>query len=214
MSNSEAPADGGPVLQLLASALQLWIRQQCQAVESLDLHLHGSALQLLRGRLEGVTLVAHKVRYQDLCFERVQLRSAPIQVRMGRLLKGQGLELEHLFAITGVVAFTGEGLELVLTRPPWSWLGDQLARETLGCDPLQGLAIAEDQLQLRAGLGGDDGLWALGAAVPRAAAGSVEIFLVEGGASFRLPMDPSIRIDAVRIEGGTLELQGEAQVSP
>ena len=36
MSGSEAPADGGPVLQLLASALQLWIRQQCQAVDSLD----------------------------------------------------------------------------------------------------------------------------------------------------------------------------------
>lgn len=41
------------MLQLLASGLQLWIRQQCEALDSLELQLHGSSLGLLRGRLEG-----------------------------------------------------------------------------------------------------------------------------------------------------------------
>ena len=31
-----------PVLQLLASGLQFWIRQQCESVEQLELQLHGS----------------------------------------------------------------------------------------------------------------------------------------------------------------------------
>ena len=48
------------MLNLLASGLQLWVRQQCDAVESLELQLHGSALGLLRGRLEGVSLVARR----------------------------------------------------------------------------------------------------------------------------------------------------------
>ena len=112
MTRSDVPAGGGPVLQLLASALQLWIRQQCQEVESLELKLHGSTIQLLRGRLEGVTLTAQRVVYRELSLERVQLTSAPIQVRMGGLLKGQGLQLEHPFAINGSVAFSGGG---------WSW---------------------------------------------------------------------------------------------
>jgi hypothetical protein len=41
----------GPVMQLLASGLQLWVRQQCDAIESLEIQLEGSALGLLRGKL-------------------------------------------------------------------------------------------------------------------------------------------------------------------
>ena len=55
-----------PVLQLLASGLQFWIRQQCESVEQLELQLHGSTLALLRGRLEGVSLVARKAVFSAL----------------------------------------------------------------------------------------------------------------------------------------------------
>ena len=43
----------GPVLQLLASGLQRWIRSQCDSVEDLNLSLQGSAFALLKGRLKG-----------------------------------------------------------------------------------------------------------------------------------------------------------------
>jgi len=38
MSSSE-DKPGGPVMQLLASGLQLWVRQQCQSIGSLDIQL-------------------------------------------------------------------------------------------------------------------------------------------------------------------------------
>lgn len=214
MTGSEAADRGGPVLQLLASGLQLWIRQQCQAVESLDLQLHGSSLQLLRGRLEGVTLEARRVTYQELSLERVQITSAPIQVRMGGLLKGQGLQLEHAFTISGSVAFSAEGLEHALTRPPWSWLGDRLARELLGREPLGGLRIRGEELLFRAAGDHADEPSGERAAVPLAESGSVLIMAVEGGGSYLLPMDASIRIETARIEAGHLELRGEARVLP
>jgi hypothetical protein len=56
----------GPLLQLLSNGLQIWIRAQCDEVGELKLNLQGSALQLLRGKLEGVSLTARKVRFQDL----------------------------------------------------------------------------------------------------------------------------------------------------
>ena len=77
----------GPVLQLLASGLQFWIRQQCQAVDSLELQLHGSALGLLRGRLDGVSLVARRVVFSSLEIEQVELNSDAIQVQIGGLLR-------------------------------------------------------------------------------------------------------------------------------
>ena len=214
MTRSAGAASGGPVLQLLASGLQLWIRQQCQEVESLELQLHGSTIQLLRGRLEGVTLTAQRVVYRELRLERVQLTSAPIQVRMGGLLKGQGLQLENPFAINGSVALSGEGLELALTRPPWAWLGHRLARELLGRESLGGLSIDGQELLLRAPAGQGEAVPFERKTLPLATAGSIEIRAVEGVATFLLPMDPSIRIERVHLEGDQLELHGEARVSP
>lgn len=213
MSTTQDSFRSSPVLQLLASGLQLWIRQQCSAVDSLDLQLHGSVLQVLRGRLEGVSLEARGVVYQELQLERVRLTSTPIAVQMGGLLKGQGLGLEHPFQVSGTVAFSGEGLNQALTAPPWGWLGDLLAEQLLGCSPLRSLRIADDRLVLAVAPSGGPQPWELQTR-PQAVNGSVEIRAIEGEAVARLPMDPSIRIDGARLDNGSLELEGEARVLP
>ncbi|MCP9881192.1 DUF2993 domain-containing protein [Cyanobium sp. Alchichica 3B3-8F6] len=200
------------MMQLLASGLQLWIRQQCQAIGSLDIQLQGSALRLLRGRLTGVQLLARRVVYRDLHLELVELRSGPIQVHIGNLLKGQPLQLEHAFQIQGQVSFTPDGLTRSLSAPIWRSLGDNLSEELLGIAPLVELRMHRDSLVFAArGLGARD-LVELETSVA-AVEGSVEIRSRAGNISSRLPMDPGITIEDARLEGGMLQLLGIARVS-
>jgi hypothetical protein len=207
MADDPTPKTGGPVLQLLASGLQFWIRQQCEAVESLELQLHGSALALLRGRLEGVSLVARRVVFSGLAIEMVELRSGAIAVQVGKLLKGQALQLDHPFQIRGYAAFTGPGLSRSLCGPNWRSLGDQLADGLLGLAPLQELRIERDRLVLTAqGMRCDT--------VPVAVGGGLELRAVDTDHSVRLPADPNIHIADANLEGGMLQLHGTARVSP
>ena len=197
----------GPMLQLLASALQLWIRQQCEAVDSLEIQLEGSALGLLRGRLEGVSLAARRAVFSNLELERVELRSGPIQVQIGGLLRGQPLQLEHPFVVEGNVALSGPGLSRSLSTPHWRGLGDLLADGLLGLTPLQELRIERDQLVL----------WAQGIRCetqPRAVDGHLELVCADNGLSVALPADPNIRIESTSLEGGMLQLHGNARVTP
>jgi hypothetical protein len=210
-------AAGGPVLRLLARGLELWLRQQCQAIEELQIQLEGSAAQLMRGRLDGVRLQARGVRFQELRFERVVLRSATMQVRMGALLRQQSLRLEHPFEISGTVVFSAEGLSRSLTAPPWNALGDALAAELLGQAPLVGLRFDADRLILCA-RASDQGqplqrptrlLIEDGGLLLRA-----EAVGPEGTADLsRLPRDANIRFERAQVRGEELELQGRAQVS-
>jgi len=197
----------GPVLQLLASGLQFWIRQQCQAVDSLELQLQGSALGLLRGRLDGVSLVARRVVFNSLEIEQVDLNSDAIQVQIGGLLRGQPLQLEHPFQVSGFVALSGPGLSRSFSTPHWRGLGDQLADGLLGLAPLQELRIERDRLLL----------WAQGMrceTLPRAVDGRLELVSVDSDLKVALPADPNIRIEQASLEGGLLQLQGKARVSP
>lgn len=217
-TGSPAPAEGrgGPMLALLARGLELWLRQQCEAIGDLEIQLEGSAAELLRGRLEGVRLTARQVVYQRLEIEQVTLRSEAIRVRMGVLLRSRTVQLEHAFRVRGQVVFSGEGLGRSFSIPPWSGLGDGLAEELLGLAPLSGIRIADDRLILSAPGGIDppgEGRPIELATEVAAVEGTVELRAEPGARRSRLPMDPKIRIERAQLGGGLLELGGEALVS-
>ncbi len=196
-----------PVLQLLASGLQFWIRQQCEAVESLELQLHGSSLGLLRGRLDGVSLVARRVVFSSLEIERVELRSDAIDVQVGNLLRGRAVQLDHPFNIEGTVVFSAGGLGRSLCTPHWRPLGDQLVDGLLGLTPLQSVSIERDRLVLQAQEHRCE-------TIPRAVDGHLELCGEEGRPCVALPADPNITIEDSNLVGGLLQLQGRARVSP
>jgi hypothetical protein len=204
---------GGPVLGLLAKGLELWLRQQCEAIERLEIRLQGSAAQLVRGQLDGVVLEARRVMYRNLRIDRVELRSAPIRLRMGALLRGQSLQLEHPFAVQGTVAFNADDLGRSLATPEWQSLGDGLVEDLLGLTPLAGLRIEGDRLILAVSGSGSFRPVEVATAVA-AAEGTVELRSVAGGAVARLPMDGAIQIARAELAAGLLELEGVARVSP
>jgi hypothetical protein len=212
-ASDDSPSVGGPVLTLLARGLELWLRQQCDAIERVEIRLEGSGLGLLRGRLEGVRLRARRVTYQAMEIEEVELRCDTIQVRMGSLVRNQAVRLEHPFRIQGLVSFSGDGLSRSLSTPAWRSLGDTLADELLGLTPLAGLRIREDRLVLRAFANGDREPVEREVLL-RAAAGTVELRCADGDLNTRLPMDPNIRIERAELGAGLLHLEGEARVSP
>jgi hypothetical protein len=204
----DAPTQrSSPVLQLLASGLQFWIRQQCEAVENLELQLHGSSLGLLRGRLDGVSLVARRVVFSSLEIERVELRSDAIDVQVGHLLRGRAVQLDHPFNIEGTVVFSAGGLGRSLCTPHWRPLGDQLVDGLLGLTPLQSVSIERDRLVLQA----QDHRCET---IPRAVDGHLELCGEEGRPCVALPADPNITIEDSNLVGGLLQLQGRARVSP
>ena len=196
-----------PVLQLLASGLQFWIRQQCESVDQLELQLHGSTLALLRGRLEGVSLVARKVIFSALEIERVELRSGAISVQIGRLMKGQSLQLDQSFSVTGSAEFSGPGLSRSFSSANWRGLGDQISEALLGLTPLQELTIAGDQLLVRA-QGREM------ATQPLAEAGCVVLQQSDGPQRYALPGDPNITIERAELQSSRLLVSGRATVSP
>lgn len=202
------------MLQLLASGLQFWLRQQCKVEGPLNLQLHGSALNLLRGRLDGVSLQAQRVTYNDLQIERVELRSGAIRVQVGQLLKGQPLQLDHAFAIHGLVSFCPEGLKRSFGTPRWRGLADWLAEQVLGSAPLLDLRISRDRLVLAAqGSATDERVErdVCLAAVP----GALAIRADDGQSDLlQVPLDAAITLESARIEAGLVVLKGTAQVTP
>ena len=156
--------------------------------------------------------MARRVSYQQLELELVQLTSSPIEVNIGKLLKGQPLQLQHPFTIRGQVGFTAEGLNQSISRPQWRGLADHLGEMLLGISPVVELRISQDKLIFAAKAAGEVGLVELETHLD-ATDGAVVINAIQGKLQVELPMDPGITIERANLEGGMVQLYGTAKVS-
>ena len=206
-------SSGGPLLALLARALELWLRQQCQQIDSLEIQLEGSAARLLQGQLEGARLRARRVVFQDLRFESVELRGEAIRLRPGAALRGQGSLLREPFRVRGQLYLNSEDLNRSLGSAQWRQLGDNLVEALLGVSPLMRVRILDRRLMLSAPNAGSDRPIEV-AATLAASEGTVVLQTQAQGPIYRLPMDPAIRIERAQVEAGMLLLEGEALVQP
>jgi len=207
------PARSGPLLQLLSSGLQLWVRQQCQSIDSLDIALQGSALGLLRGRLAGVQLLARRAVFAHLPIEQVELTSEPITVQMGNLLQGEPIKLEQAFTIEGQLSLTAAGLTTLFSHPHWRDLAELLHDRVLGQLPLLQVRVEPERLVFVLQGNAPADRVELQVLV-RAAGGTLELASPAGEVLCRLPMDQTITIERAWIEAGMVQLQGRARVSP
>jgi hypothetical protein len=211
--------DSGPVLALLARGLELWLRQQCEAIEAVEIHLEGSALKLLRGRLEGVRLSARGVIYQAMEIERVELRSDGLRVRMGPLLRHQRRGTGESLSDSGPGGSERRGGGSLPPFPPLAG-----PRQGSGPGPAGGVIPAGSGDPPRPGAAHGhhrrhhrcqtaDQTRTVEASIS-AVEGTVELRSLDGAHTLRLPMDSNIQIHAVSLREGRLELTGEASVLP
>jgi hypothetical protein len=201
-----------PLLKLLSKALELWLRQQCEAVQNLEIELLGSSRELLRGRLAGVRVQARGVRYHQLELALVDLRVGDLQLQLGQLWRGQPLQLPAEIPITGLVGFTPEALSRSLLESQWQCLADELAEQLLGVTPLVGLRIRDQRLVFQArGIGSGEPLELETTLL--AQDGGVRIAACTGGSDALLAMAPAITVQRAVIEAGMVVLEGSATVT-
>ena len=203
----------GPVLQLLASGLQRWIRSQCDSADELNLALQGSALELLRGRLKGVSLEARRVSFQQLPLIRAEVQSGELKAAFRPGQPNQPVQLEQPFTIEGEVILAGQELNQALATDRWRWLGDLLAEQLMGLSPLRSLVIDNNLLVLTADVitGKDPVQQRFQLSAEQ---GTIRVQHCDAEGSILLPMDPSITIIDARLQGGQLVLKGNAMVQP
>jgi len=210
---SDPTPSSGPVLQLLANGLSLWIRRQCDEVGDLNLVLNGTALQLLRGKLKGVELEGRLVTFQGLPIHHAQVSSGALNLIVKPQQPGQILQLREAFQLKGSVTMRGVDLNRALLTDRWRWLGDWLAEQLMGLNTLGGLEIDNDLLILSAQVINEREVIKKQFRLD-AAQGTVRISRVDSKGEVLLPMDSNITIEEAHLKAGQLHLKGQAKVTP
>ncbi len=105
------------ISKVLSPALKLWLKSQLDHVEDLEIKINGGDTQILRGKIESVTLSTTKALYQGIHVGEVQIRGENIAVNLGGILRGKPLRLLEPIFVTGELLVPESYLTASLSSP-------------------------------------------------------------------------------------------------
>jgi hypothetical protein len=105
------------ISKVLSPALKLWLKSQLDHVEDLEIKINGGDTQILRGKIDSVTLSTTKAVYQGIHVGEVQLKGENIAVNLGGVLRGKPLRLLEPIFVTGELLVPENYLTASLSSP-------------------------------------------------------------------------------------------------
>ena len=212
MSNN-FPAEQGPLLKIVSKGLNIWVSSKCKVVGELKIELKGSFFQLIKGKVDGVTLNAKKLIFQKISFDSVDLVSRSLTFKLNLSNASEIVSLQNKFKIEGTVSIKGDDLNQLLLSSEWQWLSDSLAENLIGITPLSSCLIGGEKIELQTKVIGNDQL-AKSRFIVSTENGHLKIQTENKQVQYTVPMDPSIYIEDAFIRGARLYLKGFASVKP
>ncbi len=206
-------SNNGPLLQLIATGLKFWLKNQLDEVHDLTLELNGSALELIKGHLNGISITAKKIKYQGFEFDFAKLKAGPLKIKINLNKLNDSISLEQSFQVNGTVAMNGNALSQTLQSTRWSWLGDMLFENLLGQSKFGALDINDDILELN-DLSLDNQVSKKETFILNANSGSILISHKNLPIRTLIPMDKDIYIEKAYLQKGMVHITGHALVQP
>ncbi|MEQ8996051.1 MAG: DUF2993 domain-containing protein [Coleofasciculus sp. B1-GNL1-01] len=119
VNKSKAGTDKGSrmISTVVSPAVQLWLRSQVDAVETLQFKLMGRDRQILRGHIPTVSIAACRAIYQGLHLSQIQLDGTNIRFNLTQVFKGKPLQLLEPVPVTGQLILRESDLQASLGAP-------------------------------------------------------------------------------------------------
>ena len=203
----------GPLLKIVELGLNLWIRNQCESIEEIDLRLDCSIMSLLRGEVFGVNIVAKGRIFKSLPLEYLELETSSIKFNLDLKNSTRKLSLENVFELKGKITIEGQELNRALFSNQWKWLGDFLAKELIKQSSLKKLTIKQNTLEINAFNQSEESSTKASFSV-EACSNTILITNKISKESTLIPMDQAIQIEEALISEGKLLLKGNSKVTP
>ena len=212
MENKEA-SKNDPIIKIIEFGIELWIRKQCKSIGNLKLEIFGSTIELIRGRLSEVKLIANKVNFQDLNLYYVNLRSDPLKFNINLSRRDQRFVFRKRFGIKADVHITTENLNQLLNTERWKWIGDWLANKLIKADKLKSMKINENSIKL-AGVKSDETKVLTDEFFLKSSSGTLMFHNKNKTITSLLPMDPNINIYNALIKDNKIFVSIHSEINP
>ena len=145
---TERIQDRGLLAKILETGLKVFLKKECNKIGKLKININSSSIQILKGIIQKIQIIAQDVNYKNLLFDKIELEAKEVEIVFN--FKNKELKFKDNLPIDFNISLSEDSIKKILFSNNWSWIGDTVSNKILNQDKLEDLRIKNDNLFIKA----------------------------------------------------------------
>tara|TARA_Y100001968_G_scaffold119929_1_gene109252 strand:- start:279 stop:911 length:633 start_codon:yes stop_codon:yes gene_type:complete len=137
----------GILTKLIENGIRILIIKECKKIGNLQLDIFASSIQIIKGEIQKIKIVAEDINYKNLLFDKVELESNSIKIAFA--LKNKKLSFKNNPIIKFRILISEKSLKNILLSNNWNWIRNMISKEILNNKKLEDIKIKDGQLSIK-----------------------------------------------------------------
>ena len=137
----------GILAKLLEQGIRILLLKECKKIGNLKIDIISSSIQIIKGELQRINIIAKDINYKDLLFDKFELEANKIKINLKLTTKELSLKNNPIIKLK--ISLSESSLKKVLLTNNWNWIGNMISKEILNKEILEDINIIDDQLLMK-----------------------------------------------------------------
>ena len=202
--------DKGILAKLLEQGIKILVIKYCKKVDSIRIDIIASSIQIIKGELQKINIIAEDINYKDLLFDRVELEANQIKIKFK--LTNKELNFKNNPIIKFKLSLSEDSLKTVLLSKNWSWIGDSICKEIVNKEKLEDLNLRNGKLLIKGYKTNMTNNQAEQINI-KAEKGKIYLGNKNDNTTIQVPMENKIYIENINIENNLIKISANSSLS-
>ena len=202
--------DKAILAKLLEEGIKILIRKECKKIGSIRINIIASSLQIIKGLIKKIHIIAENINYKDLLFDKIELESNEVKITLK--INSKELKFKNNMILKFKISLSENSLRKVLLSNKWDWIGSMISKELLNQDKLENITIKNDQILIK-GIKEKLTISLLEKIEINAKKGKIYLENESCNKSIKIPLEDKIYIKNVNIKNNLLIISANSSIS-
>ena len=138
----------GILAKLLEQGVRVLLIKECKKIGHLKINLIATSIQIIKGEIQKITIIAKDINYKHLLFDEAELEASKIKINFN--LTNKELKFKNNPIIKFKISFSETSLKRILFSKIWNPIENTISEGILNNERLKDLKLSNNQLLLEA----------------------------------------------------------------
>ena len=196
--------------KLLEKGIKILIKKECKKIGKIKIDIIASSIQILKGIIQKIHIIAQDINYKDLLFDEIELEANEVKIIFK--LSNNKLKLKNNFIIKFKILLSENSLKRILLSNNWKLVGDMISKGILNKYELEDIKIRDSQILIKASKG-KESINKEEKIFIRAEKGKLYLENKAYNKSIRIPFEDKVCIKDVKIKNNLINIFGNSSIS-
>tara|TARA_Y100001968_G_scaffold147633_1_gene135028 strand:+ start:575 stop:1207 length:633 start_codon:yes stop_codon:yes gene_type:complete len=196
--------------KLFENGIRILLFKECKNIGHLEIDIIASSIQIIKGEIQKINLIAKDIYYKDLLFDKIELDSNLIKVDFN--IRNKKLNFKNHPKIKFKISISEISLKKVLLSHQWNWIGKLISKEILDRENLEDIKIRDGKLLIKAS---ETNIYInkLELVNIKTKKGKVYLYNKNYNKKIQIPIEDKIYIENLNIENNLINIFANSSIS-